>query len=126
MRIRMMKMPRAVRTLAMAIALTTTGFVAGCSRPQPGDPLPGLERSERVRFDRGKEVFEREFTPETGLGPLFNSTSCGECHEEPATGGFGDEVEVHATAFLVRGSGSGAGGAAAGEEICDPLIDQGG
>jgi CxxC motif-containing protein (DUF1111 family) len=125
-RICMMELSRAVRTLTMVIALTTIGFVAGCARQQPGDPLPGLKRSERVRFDRGKEVFEREFTPETGLGPLFNSTSCGECHEEPVTGGFGDEVEVHATAFLVRGSGSGARGATSGEEICDPLVDQGG
>src|SRR5207248_11293113 len=65
------------------------------------DPLRGLSRAERDRFDRGKVVFDSVFTPETGLGPLFNSTGCGECHEGPA-GGRGDEVEVHATAFHAR------------------------
>src|SRR5207253_8944591 len=53
------------------------------------------------------------FTPEKGLGPLFNATGCGECHEEPVAGGSGDEVEVHATAFHA--------GAA-----CDPLAGEGG
>src|SRR5438093_6793816 len=115
------------RAGTIASALAVIGILAGCARPpQPGDPLPGLQRSERVRFDRGKEVFEREFTPETGLGPLFNSTSCGECHEKPATGGFGDEVEIHATAFLVRGDGHDPHAGGSGGEVCDPLVDQGG
>jgi len=56
-------------------------------------------------------VFDSVFTPATGLGPLFNSGACGECHEQPA-GGRGDEVEVHATAF--RGG------------VCDPLAQEGG
>jgi len=115
------------RAGTIASALAVIGILAGCARPpQPGDPLPGLQRSERARFDRGKEVFEREFTPETGLGPLFNSTSCGECHEEPATGGFGDEVEVHATAFLARGPGNSPHVTGAPESVCDQLTDQGG
>src|SRR5437867_7831279 len=113
------------RAGTIASALAVIGILAGCARPpQPGDPLPGLQRSERARFDRGKEVFKREFTPETGLGPLFNSTSCSECHEEPATGGSGDEVEVHATAFLIRSPGGGGRGGPA--PACDPLTDQGG
>ena len=57
-------------------------------------------------------MFDSNFTPETGLGPLFNSTGCGECHEDPAKGGTGDEVEVHATAFK--------------NGVCDPLVEEGG
>jgi CxxC motif-containing protein (DUF1111 family) len=84
----------------------------GCQKPvKPGDPLRGLSRAERDRFDRGKVVFDSVFTPATGLGPLFNSTGCGECHEDPA-GGRGDEVEVHATAFHAP--------------VCDPLAQEGG
>jgi len=87
---------------------------AGCARaPAPGEPLRGLTAGERARFDAGREVFDREFEPGTGLGPLFNSVSCAECHEEPATGGFGDELEVHATALLDDGR-------------CDALLDAGG
>ena len=85
---------------------------AGCRVVKPGDPLPGLTRDQRDRFQRGRAVFDSVFTPETGLGPLFNSTACGECHEDPKSGGTGDEVEVHATAF--RGG------------VCDPLVQEGG
>lgn len=118
---------RAMRVLMIFSVAALTSFAGACTpQVRPGDPLPGLKRSERARFDRGKEVFEREFTPETGLGPLFNSTSCGECHEDPALGGFGDEVEIHATAFLVRGGGKDPHGGGSGEDACDPLADQGG
>jgi CxxC motif-containing protein (DUF1111 family) len=92
------------------------GFLvaAACARPpDPGDPLPGLTRAERQQFERGREAFETAFEPGTGLGPLFNADSCGECHEEPVAGGPGDEIEIHATALLPDGA-------------CDPLIDQGG
>ena len=112
---------------ASAAALTAGMLVilSGCIRPSaPGDPLPGLTRAERARFESGREVFEREFTPETGLGPLFNSTSCGECHEDPKSGGTGDEIEIHATEFLVRSGGAEPPGSA--ELTCDPLVSQGG
>lgn len=77
-----------------------------------GDPLDGLTPEERDLFQRGLEVFDRVFTPENGLGPLFNADACGECHEDPVAGGPGDEVEVHATAFH--------------QGRCDELIEQGG
>ena len=111
---------RLLRAGLILSALAATGVLEGCTpKTQPGDPLPGLTRAERDRFDRGKQVFEREFTPETGLGPLFNSTSCRECHEDPATGGSGDEIEVHATAFRPAG-------AADREPVCDQLAGEGG
>lgn len=72
--------------------------VCSCARAlRPGDPLPGLDREERQAFERGRVVFEQVFTPEAGLGPLFNANSCAECHEDPVTGGVGDEIELHAT-----------------------------
>lgn len=52
-----------------------------------GDPLPGLTPQELAAFQRGKQVFERRFTPEEGLGPLYNATSCSSCHSTPVTGG---------------------------------------
>jgi len=61
----------------------------------PGQPLPGLSGRELQLFNRGEAVFVTEFTPATGLGPLFNSTSCVACHNNPGLGGYGDSVEVH-------------------------------
>jgi CxxC motif-containing protein (DUF1111 family) len=56
-------------------------------------PLPGLTPAQLDRFNRGRAVFSRVFTDEDGLGPSFNSSACANCHEEPATGGFGDDLD---------------------------------
>ena len=98
--------------VAMFWAVAT---ILGCARRtvQPGDPLPGLDKAQLDQFSRGRAVFHREFTPETGLGPIFNANSCGECHEEPALGGQGDEVEIHVARLRPDGA-------------CDTLDDRGG
>jgi CxxC motif-containing protein (DUF1111 family) len=80
---------------------------------KPGDPLPGLDQAQLDQFALGRANFQREFTPETGLGPLFNANSCGECHEEPALGGRGDEAEIHVARLGPDG-------------VCDTFTDHGG
>ena len=87
------------RVTAGAIWLCVAAAGACRRPPQLGDPVPGLSAAERARFERGRAVFDSVFTPETGLGPLFNANGCAECHEDPVRGGTGDEVERHATAF---------------------------
>lgn len=79
----------------------------------PGDPLPWVNPSERARFDQGAQLFDVEFEDVTGLGPLFNEVSCAECHEDPARGGSGDEIEFHATGYYADGS-------------CNELLEEGG
>ena len=102
-----------------AVAIALLFFAAGCEKPlKPGDPVPKLTKEQRDRFARGKVVFDSVFTPETGLGPLFNQDACGECHEDPA-GGRGDEVEVHATAFHASPPNP-------PPAVCDPLAQEGG
>ncbi|HEV8511514.1 MAG TPA: di-heme oxidoredictase family protein [Gemmatimonadales bacterium] len=72
-----------------------------------GRPLARLTAAQRQRFNLGRAVFQTEFTPETGLGPLFNAVGCANCHEEPVVGGGGsndpeeggEDIELHATAF---------------------------
>ena len=98
---------------AAALAGTAAAVFACAGSLNPGDPVRGLTRAQRDAFHRGRVVFDSTFKPETGLGPLFNEASCGECHKEPAAGGFGDDVELHATALRADGT-------------CDPLVEQGG
>lgn len=44
-------------------------------------PIEGLTYEEQLRFLKGDIAFNDEvFTVETGLGPMFVSTSCGSCH----------------------------------------------
>ncbi|MCH8253639.1 MAG: hypothetical protein IID36_14425, partial [Planctomycetes bacterium] len=52
-----------------------------------GDPLPSATPEQLEVFERGKEVFLRRFDLADGLGPAFNVTSCGSCHERPTPGG---------------------------------------
>ncbi len=58
-----------------------------------GGPIAGLTASQIRKFYETKVVFKKEFTPEEGLGPLFNGKSCFECHGQPnAVGGEGRDV----------------------------------
>ena len=105
-----------MRTKPILAVLLLSLLLCACKSPkQPnlGEPLADLSRAERAQFDAGKKVFQRVFTPQDGLGPLFNANSCAQCHEDPVVGGVGDEIEIHATRFVAPNS-------------CDPLFHQGG
>lgn len=39
----------------------------------------------------GQALFNRPFSPEEGLGPLFNQDRCSSCHDLPTSGGHGAE-----------------------------------
>jgi CxxC motif-containing protein (DUF1111 family) len=99
------------------IVLVAVCSAAACRRPpQPGESVRGLSAAERARFDSGRTVFDSSFTPQVGLGPLFNGRGCATCHENPVSGGNGEEIEHHATAFHPEVSG----------RPCDELAAQGG
>lgn len=66
-------------------------------------PLPGLDHARLERFEHGRRLFEKNFSPSEGLGPLFNATSCKACHGLPAAGG-GSLRTVTLVAGDVRGA----------------------
>jgi CxxC motif-containing protein (DUF1111 family) len=69
---------------------------------QPGDPIPGLTPDELALFNAGKAAFEHVYTPQEGVGPLFNARSCVTCHFNPVTGG-GDNSNVNnVTHFMLN------------------------
>lgn len=109
-----MKTMPAVMVICLGVSLL---FVVGCPKkpPQPaaGEPLLGLTEEQLQRFERGKQVFERVFAPEDGLGPLFNAEGCVSCHSMPVSGGSSVVSEVHASKFIPPGG-------------CDPLFQEGG
>jgi len=77
-----------------------------------GDPLPGLTIGQLAAFATGSEEFSHVETPESGLGPIFNNTSCAACHTSPVIGG--------SSALFVTRFGRIRHG------VFDPLADQGG
>jgi CxxC motif-containing protein (DUF1111 family) len=79
-------------------------------------PIAGLTPAELDRFVRGRAVFTRVFLDATGLGPSFNAPSCANCHEEPSTGGSGDDLDEDVETHVSVGVGG----------SCDGLEDYGG
>ena len=49
-------------------------------------PIDGLSSDEMKRFLKGDAAFSQVFTPETGLGSTFVSTSCVSCHSGDGKG----------------------------------------
>jgi len=106
--------------LAILLAAACATLMACAAEPTPGsataeigDALPGLSTQELARFEAGRAHFNRQFTPEAGLGPRFNENACNACHTEPADGGTGETLVTKATR---------SGGA----DRCDLLVPQGG
>jgi CxxC motif-containing protein (DUF1111 family) len=79
----------------LAISLVACVAVAACDQlttvqPPDGDvfdaPVEGLTTSELAAFVRGDQEFGRPFSPNAGLGPIFNDVSCAACHSGDGRG----------------------------------------
>jgi CxxC motif-containing protein (DUF1111 family) len=55
--------------------------------PAAGASLTGLTNAQAAAFNAGSARFNRNESPASGLGPVFNENSCRECHSVPAAGG---------------------------------------
>src|SRR6266481_3114095 len=55
---------------------------AGAQSSSNGIPEPPGDT-----FAVDQAIFEKREDPSLGLGPVFNATSCSECHQNPVTGG---------------------------------------
>ncbi len=51
-------------------------------------PMPS-EATASDLVTQGARLFVTDFTPEQGLGPLYNRRACVQCHLSPTTGGMG-------------------------------------
>lgn len=67
--------------LAAGVGSAIVWRVHGSDQPAPDDPA--------TLAARGAILFAARFTPEQGLGPLFNHISCTGCHIVPTVGGGG-------------------------------------
>jgi CxxC motif-containing protein (DUF1111 family) len=73
-----------------------TGFT---TPPQTQSPAPqtvsnGLAEPPGDTFVADQLQFERIHDPNTGLGPLFNGTSCAQCHQNSVTGAASQITEL--------------------------------
>jgi CxxC motif-containing protein (DUF1111 family) len=104
--------------LAAGVVAAAAGpACSGASYPdvtaEAGAPLPGLSAAELERFEAGRVLFAKVYTPEEGLGPVFSENACTACHHQPETGGGSGEAERRAVRYADDGT-------------CDPLREHGG
>lgn len=94
--------------------LLTVAVLGGCATAEAkrgkqgyaerlGGPLPDLSAGQLAQFKRGKAKFSRHFTPQTGLGPVFNDNSCRVCHFDGGSGGHSERTVTLAGAMLNGG-----------------------
>ena len=55
--------------------------------------------TSQITFDDDKTVFAGQEDIDEGLGPVYNAQSCGECHQNPVTGGISQISELRAGHF---------------------------
>ena len=77
--------------LAQAVQEAATGF---------DEQTNGLTTQGQFIADR--EIFNEQEQIEDGLGPVYNAQSCGECHQNPVSGGATQMTELRAGRFNGR------------------------
>ena len=90
-----MKRPEIFRGLAAFSLIVITAALAQ-ELALPGGPLGGLTSQELELFRAGRADFLEVESADDGLGPMFNGTSCAQCHNIPTVGGTGTMVETRA------------------------------
>ncbi len=85
------------KLLCPVVLLTVFMGAMGCDTimtetPPAGDdfetPFEGMSHDLNAAFAAGDENFERAFTVEEGLGPIFNNSGCEGCHPGDGRGSF--------------------------------------
>ena len=79
----------------------TLGLTVGPNGELIGSPgsqsvSNGIAEPPGDTFALDQAQFERRHDPSTGLGPVFNATSCAECHQNGVTGAASQFTEVRA------------------------------
>src|SRR5947209_8774422 len=89
-----------VLTASLMLTPAVRSQTGATEAPQGFDQTNGFElqgdANTRGTFLGDKAVFEKRDTKETGLGPVYNAQSCAECHQNRATGGVSQILEIRA------------------------------
>ncbi len=77
-------------------AVFTRTATGATEAPTGFDNLTNGVLVNQVDFDAAKLVFEERDDIAKGLGPVYNTQSCAECHQNPITGGISQITELRA------------------------------
>ena len=90
--------------IPLTFVFTLSVRVATVSPTEAPTGFDGLTNgvADQATHDGDRIVFAEQETIDDGLGPVYNAQSCGECHQNPITGGNSQIVEQRA-GHLVNG-----------------------
>jgi CxxC motif-containing protein (DUF1111 family) len=102
------------RIAVVAVASLALGLPV-LSVQQPSEAPTGFDNltnglTDQATFEADREVFNEQELIEDGLGPTYNAQSCGECHQNPVSGGISQITEQRAGRFDGRNFGDHPGG----------------
>lgn len=80
-------MIRNIVTPALIATLCGSAFAQTALQPRMGDPVPGLTAAQLALFHEGLDEYNFVLSEADGLGPIFNDSSCSQCHQTPTVGG---------------------------------------
>src|ERR1700755_2803941 len=86
--------PAGFNTPTLGQTVSPTGELTG--NPGSQSVSNGIAEPAGDTFALDQAQFERRHDPSTGLGPVFNATSCAECHENGVTGAATQFTELRA------------------------------
>ena len=84
--------PAGFTTPTLGLAIGPGGELIG--KPGVESVSNGIKEPPGDTFALDQAQFERRHDPSTGLGPLFNATSCAECHQNGVTGAASQFTEL--------------------------------
>jgi hypothetical protein len=79
---------------------------------------------DQLTFDSDRQAFEERETVEDGLGPVYNATSCADCHANPVTGAGSQITELRAGNTFQGQFTEHPGGSLIQDRAIDPSIQE--
>lgn len=87
----------------LALLMTRPAWAGPDETTPTGGQLPGTNGfTSPAQFTKDQTQFEEPETAADGVGPVFNATSCVECHHQPLTGGSSVTTELRSNAGLIH------------------------
>lgn len=85
----------------LATAIGLSAVVDGQGTPAATEAPAGFDSqtnglASQAQYEADRATYAAQETIEDGLGPTYNAQSCGECHQNPVTGGSSQVSVLHA------------------------------
>ncbi len=93
---------RSLKLSLLALLWSTVALpVAWTQSPPPTEAPTGFDDltnglTTQAEFDEDRDVFDEAEFKADGLGPVYNAQACGQCHQNPTSGGISQVTELRA------------------------------